>query len=157
MLFQNKLITIIIIPIYTFQSIRQFQLIWVTNIWRLLRFRVFLKNKCMCEVTWCGVKSCTMCSNGSLMSGLISKRLLSAGAGSWSSTCSDWGLVRWQHLTKPSHTFFCFHTYKNTQHRKMSFIGLCAKKHKFKLVYERQINQFWNWRGHQTRSVCLRC
>lgn len=62
------------------------------------------------EVTWWGVSDCTCCSRGSRISGQRSKMLVSWAEGSCRRTLYDWGLVLWQHFTKPSHTFGYFHT-----------------------------------------------
>lgn len=65
-------------------------------------------------LTWWAVKERTCCRRGSLISGQRSNTLLSGAAGSCSSTLYDWGLVLWQHFTKPSHTLGYFHTYRGT-------------------------------------------
>ena len=60
------------------------------------------------ELTCCWLSVARCLLTCSLRSGAVLKTSCNCKAGSWSKIWCDKGLMRWQHLMKPSHTLGCF-------------------------------------------------
>ena len=106
--------------------------------------------------TWWGVNAWTWARSGSRRSGHRTKTSFNWSGGNCSRTWNDCGFVRWQHFTKPSHTFLFFQTFRreNRIYEPRKTIGT-EKKHRNlndkKTIYKHP-NNSTNW-GHIQQLV----